>query len=237
MPGYGKLTGGLALAVTLTLMATPAAAGSSIVKFTIKGSGVSCVMTSASVACQASNSAATLSATLTPDSQVTQCSQPQGSSPGCVLWPGANYKDGFIDDPEPEVGPFACIPLGSPATPTGAVCTVVKTGKGFRVSSRKVSKVDQLRAGPHPPCTKAALSAALERAFHKRSLAPSFLAKGFVCAGNYARGDYIDEQGGTGDDITVVFGVKGRKWTLIGRGKDCEDGELPAQIYFACTVN
>jgi hypothetical protein len=115
---------------------------------------------------------------------------------------------------------------------------VVNTGSGFRMTPSNVAKVDQIPPGPHPPCTRAALTAALQRAFHKRSLTPSYLTRGSQCAGNYARGDYIDVHGpGTGDDITVVFRGKGRQWQAVGRGKVCEDGELPAKIYIACTVN
>jgi hypothetical protein len=114
---------------------------------------------------------------------------------------------------------------------------VVKSGKGFRISPGTVAKVNQIPAGPRPPCTRAALTDALKRAYHERSLAPSFLSKGWLCVGNYARGEFIDVHNGQGDDITVVFRGKGRQWELVGRGRVCVDGELPAAIYIACTVN
>ena len=56
-------------------------------------------------------------------------------------------------------------------------------------------------------------------------------------AGNYARADYFDVHRGQGDDITVVFRGRGRPWQLVGLGEVCTTGELPAQIYVACTVN
>ena len=120
---------------------------------------------------------------------------------------------------------------------TGAVCTVAATGKGFRITATQVRAVNQVTAGPHPPCTRAALTGALERALHKRSLAPSHLSRGWVCAGNYARADFIALHDGTGDDIVEVFRGKGRQWQSVGRGRICLDGELPAPIYVACTVD
>jgi hypothetical protein len=101
-----------------------------------------------------------------------------------------------------------------------------------------VVQVIQPGSSPHPPCTRAALTAALLRGLHKRSLAPSHFARGWVCAGNYARGDYIDVHGRIGDDIVVLFKAKGSQWQLVSRGgKICVDGELPAPIYIACTVD
>jgi hypothetical protein len=155
-----------------------------------------------------------------------------------VLWPGAAYKNLFRQQPEPVVGPFACIPIGWWNKATGAVCTVVKSGKGFRITADQVKHVAVISSGAHPPCTRRALSDALKRSLHKRSLAPSYLAKGWRCAGDYASGDYIDVHGpGTGDDYTVMFRGKGRRWRLVPRQKVCLDGKLPAQIYLACTVN
>ena len=163
-----------------------------------------------------------------PAGQVTTCRQPQGASPSCVLFPGASYKDVFRQQPEPTVGPFACIPLGDWFKAKGAVCTVVSTGVGFRITPSKVTKVNQIPAGPHPPCTRAALSAGLARALHKRSLAPSYLTRGSRCAGNYAWGDYIDIHGpGTGDDITVVYRAKGRRWRPSSRAKVCIPANCP----------
>jgi len=84
----------------------------------------------------------------------------------------------------------------------------------------------------------AALTVALKRAYHRRSLTPSYLARGWQCVGSFARADFIDVHAGTGDDVTVVFRSARRTWRLIGRGKVCEDGEIPARIwYFACAVN
>jgi len=215
------------------------AAAPSSLSFTVGSSGVTCSMTTASLSCQNATSSQTVSATLTPDSKVATCSEPQGSSPGCTLWPGAVYKSLIIGDSAPTVGGFACIPVGDFFTnPTGVVCTVIATGKGFRMTTGKMSRVSQISAGPHPPCTRAALTAALERAYHKRSLAPSYLAKGSQCVGSYALGQFIDVHDGEGDDITAVFRAAGRVWTLAGRGKICEDGEIPARIwYFSCAVN
>jgi hypothetical protein len=216
-----------------------AAESSSSLKFTVAGTGVTCVMTTASVSCQTATSAVTVSAVLTPDGRVARCRQPQGSSPGCVLWPGAVYENLFITNPEPRVGGFACIPLGVfSGNVTGVVCTVVATGKGFRITTGNAVRLDQISPGPHPPCTRAALTGALERAYHERSLAPSYLSKGWQCAGNYARGDLIDVHGGVSDAVTVVFRGTGRVWTLRGRGTICEDGEIPARLwFFACAVN
>src|SRR6516165_2001550 len=102
------------LTIILALAATPAiaAAPTAPVKFTIPRTGISCVLTTASAQCQGSTSAATFSATVTPGGQVSTCNQPQGASPGCVLWPGARYKNVFLGQPEPTVGPFACDPIG-----------------------------------------------------------------------------------------------------------------------------
>ncbi len=215
------------------------AAVPSRLSFSVGSSDVMCSMTTASVSCQSATSSQTISATVTPDSKVATCNQPQGSSPGCILWPGAAYKNLLLDNPEPTVGPFACIPIGAVGiTVTGVVCTVVATGEGFRMTAGKVSRVSQISAGPHPPCTRSALTAALERAFHERSLAPSYLSRGWQCAGSYARGDLIDVHGHIADDVTVVFRAAGRVWTLAGRGNICEDGEVPARIWFlACAVN
>jgi hypothetical protein len=221
------------VATTPAIAATPTAP----IKLTIPGTGVSCVMTTSSVSCQGATSAVTFSATVTAGGQVTTCRQPQGAAAGCTLWPGARYKDVFIAQPEPAVGPFACIPIGLWSQATGAVCTVAASGKGFRITAGQVRPVDQVSAGPHPPCTRAALTAGLERGLHRRSLAPSHLTRGWQCVGNYARADYIDVHGGTGDDIVVVFRGKGRQWQVVGRGRICLDGELPAQIYIACTVD
>ena len=226
--------------MTLAVAATPAgaAAPTAPVKLTIPGTGISCVMTSASVSCQGATSVVTMSATLTPGGQVTTCRQPQGASPGCVLWPGARYKNIFLAQPEPTVGPFACVPIGMWMKATGAVCTVTATGKGFRITAGKVVSVSVNGRGPYPPCTRAALTAALTRGLHKRTLAPSYFTRGWVCAGNYARGDYVDVHGRIGDDIVVLFRAKGRRWQLISRGgATCLNGTLPAPIYIACTVD
>lgn len=227
------------LAVTFAVAAAPgiAAAASSPIKFTLAGTGVSCLMKPASASCQGKTSSGTISATLAPGGQLATCSRPQGASPGCLKWPGAAYGNIFIQQPMAQVGPFSCIPVGPLDRPGGTVCTVTNSGKGFRISRGKIAKVNQIPPGPHPPCTRAALTNALERAFHKRSLSPSYLTKGWACVGNYARGDYIDVHQGQGDDITVVFRGKGRQWELVGRDRVCPTGELPARIYFACTVN
>ncbi len=216
------------------------AAAPSSLSFTVGSSGVMCSMTTASVSCQSATSSQTVSATLTPDSNVATCSEPQGSSPGCILWPGVVYKKLLITDSAPTVGPFACIPTGRDffTNATGVVCTVIATGKGFRITTGNLSRVSQISAGPHPPCTRAALTGALKRAFHKRSLAPSYLSRGWQCVGSYALGQFIDVHGRIADDITAVFRATRRVWTLAGRGKICEDGEIPARIwYFSCAVN
>jgi len=236
-PRLALLTIILAVAATPAVAAAPTSTSTSPVKFTIPGTGISCVLTTASAQCQGSTSAVTLSATVTPTGQVTTCRQPQGASPGCVLWPGARYKNLFFAQPEPIVGPFACVPIGSWMKATGAVCTVAASGKGFRITAGKVGAVNQFGSGPYPPCTRAALTAALLRGLHKRTLAPSRFTRGWVCAGNYARGDWIDVHGAIGDDIVVVFRAKGRQWQLVSRGKICVDGELPAPVYIACTVD
>jgi hypothetical protein len=145
----------------------------------------------------------------------------------------------LVGNPEPTVGPFACIPIGEVGISfTGVVCTVTATGKGFRMTAGSVSRVSQISPGPHPPCTRAALTAALARAYHRRSLAPSRLSKGWECAGSYARAVLIDVHGGTADDVTVVFRAKGRTWRSIGRNVICNNGEVPARIwYFSCAVS
>lgn len=228
------------LTISLAVAATPAiaAAPTSPVKLTIPRTGISCVLTTASAQCQGSTSAVTFSATVTPSGQVTTCNQPQGASPGCVLWPGARYKNVFVGQPEPTVGPFACVPIGMWMQATGAVCTVTATGKGFRITAGKVVSVNVNGPGPYPPCTRSALTAALTRGLHKRTLAPSYFTKGWVCAGNYARGDYIDVHGRIGDDIVVLFQARGGTWQLISRGgSTCLNGKLPAPVYIACTVD
>jgi hypothetical protein len=228
------------LTLTLAAAATPALAATptSTVRFTTPRTGVSCVMTTASVSCQGTSSAFTMSGTVTPAGQVTTCRKPQGASPSCVLFPGASYKDVFMANPEPVVGPFACIPMGLFTQPTGAVCTAVASGKGFRMTATKVSQVRQISRGPHPPCTRAAITAGLTRGLHRRRLAPSYLTRGWQCVGNYARADYVVVAGPAKNDTVVVFRGKGRQWQLVSRGgKICTDGELPAQIYIACTVD
>ena len=224
---YGQLGNG-----TTTNSSTPVTVGSS---------GVTCAMTAAVVSCQSATSSRSVSATLTPNGKVATCSQPLWSSPGCVPQPGAAYRTLFATNPEPRVGPFACIPIARllfVTPPLGAVCTVLSSGKGFRITPGNVSRVSQISPGPHPPCTRAALTAALERAYRQRSLAPSYLARGWQCAGSFARADLIDVHGRISDDITVVFRAAGRVWRPIGRGNVCEDGEIPARIwYFACAVN
>jgi hypothetical protein len=194
-------------------------------------------MVTTSVSCQGTTSAVTMSATVTATSQVSTCRRPQGASPSCVLFPGARYRNVFLGQPEPTVGPFACIPVGLFTHPTGAVCTVVATGRGFRITASKVAPVRQISAGPHPPCTRAALTAALARGLHRRTLAPSYLTRGWQCVGGYARADYIVVAGQAKNDTVVIFRAKGRQWQLVGRGRICEDGELPARIYIACTVD
>lgn len=227
------------LTLILAAAATPAlaAAPTSTVKLTIPHTRVSCVMTAARVSCQGATSAVTMSAVLSPAGTVTTCRKPQGASPSCLLFPGARFRDAFIGQPEPTVGPFACIPLGLFTQPTGAVCTVVSSGKGFRITASKLSPVAQISRGPHPSCTRAAITAALARGLHRRSLAPSYLTRGWQCVGNYARATYVVVSGQARNDTVVVFRGKGRQWQLVGRGRICEDGELPAQIYIACTVD
>lgn len=227
------------ITIALAATATPAvaAAPTAPIRLTIPGTGVSCVLTAVSASCQGATSAATFSAMVTPGGQVTTCRRAQGAAAGCTLWPGARYKNVFLGQPEPAVGPFACIPIGLWTHATGAVCTVADTGRGFRITAGQVRAVNQVSAGPHPPCTRAALTAALERGLHRRSLAPSHLTGGWRCVGNYARADYIAVHGHTGDDIVVVFRGKGRQWQPVGRGRICLDGELPAPVYIACTVD
>jgi len=224
---YGQLGNG-----TTTNSSTPVAVGSR---------GVTCAMTKAVVSCRSAASSRSVSATLTPNGKVATCSQPLWSSPGCVPRPGAVYGSLFATNPEPRVGPFACIPIGRSLfapNPLGAVCTVLSSGKGFRITPGSVSRVSQISPGPHPPCTRAALTAALERAYRRPSLTPSYLARGWQCVGSFARADLIDVHGRISDDITVVFRADGRAWRPIGRGNVCEDGEIPARIwYFACAVN
>ncbi len=227
------------VAVVPLVAALPPAVGAaapSSLSFTVGSSGVTCSLTTASVSCQSATSSRTVSAQLTPDSKVVTCSQPQGSSPGCILWPGAVYKNFF---PGPPSGRFACIPLGNDffTMPTGVVCSVIATGEGFRITAGKVSRVSTISPGPHPRCTKAALTAALERAYHERSLAPSYLSKGSQCVGSYALGQFIAVHDGQSDDVTVVFRAAGRDWRLGGVA-DCGNGEIPARIwYFSCAVN
>ena len=227
------------LTITLAAAATPAVAATPTtpIKLTIPRTGVSCVLSTASASCQGSTSAATFAATVTPNGQVTTCRRAQGATPSCTLWPGARYKNMFLGQPEPAVGPFACIPIGLWTQATGAVCTVANTGQGFRITAGQVRAVNQVSPGAHPPCTHAALTAAITRGLHLRSLAPSHLNRGWRCVGNYASADYTMVHGGTGYDIAVVFRGKGRQWQLVSRGRICLDGELPAPIYIVCTVD
>jgi hypothetical protein len=146
------------------------------------------------------------------------------------------YKKFF---PSPPIGRSACVPLGKSffTNPTGVVCSNIATGKGFRITAGKLSRVSTISRGPHPPCTTVALTAALERAYHKRSLAPSYLLKGSQCVGSYALGQFIARHNGQGDDVTVVFHAARRAWRL-GGSADCGNGKIPARIwYFSCAVN
>jgi hypothetical protein len=228
-------------ALTLALLAAGLApavtsAAPSSQRFTVGSTGVTCAITPGSVSCQSATSSRTVAATISPAGKVATCSAPQGSSPGCILWPGAVYRSFF---PRPPIGRFACIPLGNGffSQPTGVVCSVIATGKGFRLTAGKLSRVNTISRGPHPPCTTAALTAALERAYHERSLAPSYLLKGSQCVGSYALGQFIDRHNGQGDDVTVVFHAVGRAWRL-GGSADCGNGKIPARIwYLSCAVN
>lgn len=120
----------LVVGVTMLMMALTAAvvqAAPSSLRFTVGNGAVTCSMTAASVSCQSATSSRTVPATVTPNSAVQTCSQPQGSSPGC-LWPGAVYKKLLIGLSAPTVGAFACIPLGSFFfSPTGVVCSASHT--------------------------------------------------------------------------------------------------------------
>jgi hypothetical protein len=229
----------IAAVLGAVLAPTVTSAAPSSQRFTVGNTGVTCSMTTASVSCQSATSSRTVSATVSPDGNLATCSRPQGSSPGCILWPGAVYPNLLLDNPEPTVGGFACIPLGRDffTKPTGVVCSVIATGEGFRITAGEVSRANTISPGPHPPCTNAALTAALERAYHKRSLAPSHLSKRSQCVGSYAVGQFIDVHDGQGDDVTVVFRAAGRVWRL-GGSADCGDGEIPARIWlFSCAVN
>jgi hypothetical protein len=222
------------LAAGLAPAASSAAPSSQ--RFTVGSTGVTCAIAPTSVSCQSATSSPTVSATLSPEGKVSTCSAPQGSSPRCILWPGAVYKN---FSPAPPIGRFACIPLGSDFfnEPTGIVCTVIATGQGFRITAGTVSRVNTISPGPHPPCTTAALTSALERAYHERSLAPSYLSKGSQCVGSYALGQFISVHDGQSDDVTVVFRAAGRAW-MLGGSADCGNGGIPARIwYLSCAVN
>ncbi len=236
------------IAVMLATVLAPAvvAAASSSQSFTVGSSGVSCSTKTASVSCQSATSARTVSATLTPNSKVAMCSQPAGASPGCILWPGAvnqQFNPPIANKGGPLVGRFGCIPLARNivsvfSNPTGVVCTVTATGNGFRITAGKVSRVSTISPGPHPPCTAAAFTAALERVNHK-SLAPSYVASSQVwCAGSYGVGGLIDVYNGEGDEVTVIFRAAGRTWTTDDGDTICSNGDIPARIWsLACNSN
>jgi hypothetical protein len=228
------------IAVMLAAVLAPGVtlAAASNQQFDVGNTGMSCDIATASVKCQSATSSRTISATLSRDGKVETCSQPQGSSPGCILWPGGAYPKFF---PEPPTGRFACVPLGTQtgflSNPSGVVCSVIATGKGFRITAGKVSRVKTISPSPHPPCTTAALTLALERAYHEQSLAPSYLSKGSRCVGSYALDQLIAVHDGQSDDITVVFRAARRAW-MLGGVKDCGTGKIPARIwYFSCAVN
>ena len=142
----------LALTImTLAVAAPPAGAASPTapVKLTVPGTGISCVMTSASVSCRGRPRR----------SRCRRRSHPPASSrraagrrriAGLRALPGASYKNAFLVQPEPRVGPFACIPIGLGFKPLGAVCAIVSSGNGFRITAGNVAKVNQIPPAPIP---------------------------------------------------------------------------------------
>ena len=217
-------------ALLQTAAATAAASG----KGFTAGAGISCTIASSATTCETANSAKTLSATVSPTGVVTLCDRPQGAQPSCLSSTLRTGEPGFNGLTwEQTAGPFACIPVGSPYTTiTGTVCTVIDSGKGFRITAGKVARVDQRPHEPEPPCTRTAIWNALKR---RGAKSPDHLVGSPLCGGGYAAGTWAID-GGTYnghvefDEAGYLFKASAGRWGRTGRGV-CEAGVIPAVVW------
>jgi hypothetical protein len=92
-------------------------------------------------------------------------------------------------------------------------------------------------AAKYPPCTKAALSAGINRGSAKVGKGGKFNGP-FACSGGWAFSGAIVGKKPNQVEITVVYQAVKGAWQTINRAQPCKTHKVPAKIYKgACQTN
>ncbi len=116
------------------------------------------------------------------------------------------------------------------------VLLVVAALAAGAVASTALASTPARTAAKYPPCTRAALSAAMKRGpaavRHGRFLKP------FACARNWAYSGGIVGTGQTAFEITVLYHNHNGRWQTSRRAGPCRTHAVPKKIYRpACQSN
>jgi hypothetical protein len=212
--------------------------GTALATFGFRRWGIECQMAKQLVQCQVTQRGTTSSVNVMPSGKVSECVEPSTPAP-CVLWPGAKYPTleptvSAGERPGPASGPFVCVPVTTQRlVPDGAVCTVAKTGKGFRIAKGRITRVELISGVQPPPCTKAAFKAALHSL--RRGVHVHF--DSWRCAGEWASGNVTITIAGRGDGGVELLRASGRRWRTVSREPYCPKGVIPAELSWICWVD